>query len=265
MKRNAIAVLFFLISLMGASCSKVFTNGEPVTEQRYLGQRFETVCIYNNVNVNLISSNHPHLELTCPENLIEKVTTEVKGDSLIIKNENDFNWLRSYDYSIDLNIYYDSLREVTFASIGDLHCSDSIRGYSIMSIDTLTIDTLNIDTIETHWNRRFVLRIKEGSGDIYLCFNCDVLKTVFSFGTSKVTLRGYAGYTEHYVKSYGCIHAEDLNSNIVKVMSESTNDTYVWARGQLIAHLYSIGNLYYKGHPWIEKDCHGEGNVFKLE
>ncbi len=274
MKRNAIVVLFFLASLMAASCSKVFTNGKPVTEHRNLGQRFETVCIYNNVNVKLVNSTRQGIELTCPENLIEKVTTEVKGDSLIIKNENDFNWLRSYDYSIDLTVYYDSLREITYASIGDLRCTDSIRGYGTISTDTipLEIDTtgidtthVGIDTIVTTMSRHFVLRIKEGSGDIDLCFNCDVLKTVFSFGTSKVTLRGIAGYTEHYVKSYGCIHAETLNSNIVKVMSESTNDTYVWARGQLIVRLSSIGNVYYKGHPWIEKECTSDGDVFKLE
>ena len=274
MKRNAIVVLFFLVSLMAASCSKVFTNGEPVTEHRNLGQRFETVCIYNNVNVKLVNSDRQGVEVTCPENLIEKVTTEVKGDSLIIKNENEFNWLRSYDYSIDLTVYYDSLREITYASIGDLRCTDSIRGYSTISTDTipLEIDTtgidtthIGIDTIVTTMSRHFVLRIKEGSGDIDLCFNCDVLKTVFSFGTSKVTLRGIAGYTEHYVKSYGCIHAETLNSNIVKVMSDSTNDTYVWARGQLIVRLSSIGNVYYKGHPWIEKVCTSDGDVFKLE
>ena len=196
MKRNAIVVLFFLVSLMAASCSKVFTNGEPVTEHRNLGQRFETVCIYNNVNVKLVNSDRQGVEVTCPENLIEKVTTEVKGDSLIIKNENDFNWLRSYDYSIDLTVYYDSLREITYASIGDLRCTDSIRGYSTISTDTipLEIDTtgidtthIGIDTIVTTMSRHFVLRIKEGSGDIDLCFNCDVLKTVFSFGTTKVT------------------------------------------------------------------------------
>ncbi len=272
MKRNAIAVLFFLVSLLTASCSKVFTNGNPVSEHRSLGRRFETICIYNNVNVKLVNSDHQGIELTCPENLIEKVTTEVKGDSLIIKNENDYNWLRSYDYSIDMTVYYDSLREITYASIGDLRCTDSIRGYGELTVDTIVIDSITVDSITTyitsidsHWNRSFVLRIKEGSGDIDLCFNCDVLKTVFSFGTSTVTLRGMAGYTEHYVKSYGCIHAETLNSNIVKVMSESTNDTYVWARSQLIARLSSIGNVYYKGHPWIEKKCTSDGQVIKLE
>ena len=275
MKRDIIAVLFFLVSLLTASCTKMdklFNNGEPVTEQRNLGRRFETICIYNNVNVKLVSSDRQYIELTCPKNLIEKVTTEVKGDSLIIKNENDYNWIRSFDYSIDMTVYYDSLREITYASIGDLRCSDSIRGYSTLLIDTIPLDsiqldTLNIviDTIETHLSHNFVLRIKEGCGDIDLCFSCDVLKTVFSFGTSKVTLRGKAAYAEHYLKSYGTIHAENLNSYIVKVQSQSTNDIYVWARNVLEAYLSSIGNVYYKGNPWIVQECTNEGQVIKLE
>ena len=277
MKRNVIAVLFFLVSLTAASCSKVdalFNNGEPIAETREVEHRFNTISMYNNVNVKLVQDNHPHLELTCPKNLIDKVKTEIEGDTLYIRNENNFNWLRSYDYSIDMTVYYDSLREITYASIGDLRCTDSIRGYGSLVTDTITIgaDTTGVDTalvvidsVMTYWSRNFVLRIKEGSGDIDHCFDCDVLKTVFSFGTSKVTLRGLAGYAEHYVKSYGCIHAETLNSNIVKVMSDSTNDTFVWARSRLIARLTSIGNVYYKGHPWVAKECSGDGDVIRLE
>ena len=262
MQRNVIAILFILVSLMVTSCQKMdalFKNGEPVTEYRTVGQNFTVVSMFNNVNVKLVQDRHPHLELTCPKNLIEKVTTEVKNDTLVIKNENDFNWIRSYDYSIDLTVYYDSLRSVNYYSIGDLRSIDSIIGMKAQSIDSTEI---GIDTISTH---NFILRILEGSGDINLTFNCNVLKTVFSNGTSKVILKGYAGYAEHYLKSYGVIHAEDLNSNIVKVMSQSTNDAYVWAQSVLYAYLYNIGNAYYKGHPWIEAHCEGDGRVIKLE
>ena len=247
---------------MAVSCTKMdtlFNNGEPVTEHRSVEHQFNVVSMFNNVNVNLVQSSHPHLELTCPKNLINKVITEIDGDTLFIKNQNEYNWLRSYDYSIDLTVYYDSLCEVHYASVGNLTCSDSIHGIGKQVIDTTELE------IDTLWSRSFVLRIKEGSGDIKLCFNCDVLKTVFSFGTSMVKLYGYAGYTEHYMKSYGCIHAEQLNSNMVKVLSESTNDTYVWAKSKLTAQIRSIGNVYYKGNPWIEKEIIGDGDVIKLE
>ena len=262
MRRIIIAVLFSLVSLMMASCSKMetlFTNGEPVTEQRGLGHHFEAIKMYNNVNVKLVHDNHPRLELTCPKNLIEKVTTEIDGDTLVIKNENDYNWLRSYDYSIDLTVYYDSLRQIDFASIGDLRCTDSIRG-----IQELTIDSTHA-VIDTIWARTFNLNVKEGCGDIDLTFNCNVVKNNFSNGTSLVTLRGIAEYTEIIMRSFGTVHAENLNSNFVRVQSHSTNDAYVWARTKLTVWLYSIGNVYYKGNPWIVQECTNDGQVFKLE
>ena len=262
MKRNVIAVLFFLVSLMVASCSKMealFTNGEPITEQRSLGHRFTAIKMYNNVNVKLVHNNHPRLELTCPKNLIEKITTEIDGDTLVIKNENDFNWLRSFDYSIDLTVYYDSLRQIDFASVGDLLCTDSIRG-----IKELTIDSTDA-VFDSVWTRSFYLNVKEGCGDIDLTLSCDVVKNNFSNGTSLVTLRGTAQYTEIMMRSYGAIHAENLNSNFVRVQSHSTNDAYVWARTKLTVWLYSIGNVYYKGNPWIVQECTNDGRVIKLE
>lgn len=259
MKRNAIAVLSSLVSLlMLGSCSK-FSNGEPVSEQRSLDHRFETISMYHNVNVRLVHDSHPRVELTCPKNLIEKVTTEVMGDTLYIKNENDLNWLRSFDYSIDMTVYYDSLREIDFASNGHLFCTDSLKGMWEMTIDTVE------DIIDTLYTRNLLLRVKEGSGPIDLTIDCDVLKDYFINGTADINLRGRANYAEHISRSYGPIHAEALNTNLVKVQSRSTNDIYVWARTELSATLYSIGNVYYKGHPWIDEHCLGEGRVVKLE
>lgn len=262
MKRKHIAVLFFLVSLLTASCSKMetlFTNGDPITEQRSVGQHFEVIRMYNNVNVKLVQSSHPHLELTCPENLIDKVITEIEGDTLTIRNDNDHNWLRSYDYSIDLTVYYDSLSRIEYASIGKLLCTDSIRGVVETHIDSTE---MGIDTVRT---KSFYLHISEGCGDIDLTFKCDVLKTNFSNGTSRVDLRGVSGYTEITVRSYGVVHAETLESNFARVQSESTNDTYVWARAGLRAWLYSIGNVYYKGNPWVVKECTNDGQVIKME
>ena len=90
MKRSLIAALYFLVSLLTLSCSKVdalFVNGEPVTETRSADEPFEIICMYNNVNVNLIQSNRPRFELTCPKNLIDNVVTEIRNDSLIIRND----------------------------------------------------------------------------------------------------------------------------------------------------------------------------------
>lgn len=262
MIRKHIVILFSLVSLLTASCSKMdqlFNNGEPVTERRDIGQSFRAISMYNNVNVKLVQDSHPHLELTCPENLIGKIITEVKDDTLVITNENEFNWLRSFDYSIDLTVYFDSLSSVNFASIGDLICTDSLRGISEMAIDSTE------NGLDTVWTRTFALNINEGCGNIDLTLSSNVVKCIFGNGTSEVTLRGLASYTEIIMRSYGLIHAENLYSNFVRVQSHSTNDAYVWARTGLRVWLYSIGNVYYKGNPWIVKECTSDGQVIKLE
>jgi len=261
MKREAIAVLFFLVSLLTVSCSKMdqlFNNGEPVTECRDV-EAFHCISMYNNVNVKLVQSNRPRLELTCPENLIANVTTEIEGDTLVIKNQNEYNWLRSYDYSIDLTVYYDSLRQINYASIGDLTSTDSIRGVGELSIDSTEFG------MDTTIVRSFHLQINEGCGSIDLPLTCGVVKCIFGNGTSEVTLRGVSAYTEIIMRSYGVIHAENLCSTYVRVQSQSTNDAYVWAKVGLRVWIYSIGNVYYKGNPWISQQCEGSGQVIKLQ
>ena len=259
MKRKRIAALYFLISLLTISCSKMeglFTNGEPITESRSASEPFKIICMYNNVNVNLIHSQHPHFELTCPKNLIDNIVTEIRNDSLIIRNDNDFNWLRSYDYSIDMDLYFDSLCEINYASIAKLTTQDTLFG------------CLMTDSLDSISRRTFMLRTKEGCGNIDLTFNCDMLRDRFFNGTSKITLRGTAGYTEHIIRSYGTVHAEALDANMVTVLSESTNDVYIQVRngGSLNAELFSIGNLYYKGNPHNPHiRCYSEGRAIKME
>lgn len=255
MKRNHIAVLFFLVSLVLASCSK-FSNGDVVIETREIAPRFNAICMYNNVNVKLVQSDQPHLELTCPKNLIDKVTTEFSpsGDTLIIKNENTLNWLRSYDYSIDLTVYYNALLEINYASIGDLRCSDPIEGYSVRVFDPASNEYV--------LRNYFYLNINEGSGDIDLAIHCNILKNKFSNGTSHVALKGIVGYAEHVTRSYGLIDASKLQTNIAVVESSSTNDVYVWAESKLDVQLYSIGNIYYKGNPAISVNaCTNDGRL----
>lgn len=264
MKRKSIVLLFFLVSLTLFSCNKIdglFSNGKPVTESRNLDSRFNSISMFNNISVELVKSDSQHIELTCPENLIDKITTKLKGDSLIIRNENDFNWLRSYDYECKLTVFYDSINQIEYASNGNLTARDSLKGFTVL--DTIK-DISGNDSLIIK-NKTFYLNITEGSGDIDLTFNCNILKDEFSNGTATVRLQGEAGYAEHLLRSYGKLDARNLNSNIITILSNTTNDAFIWARTQIKAEVNSIGNVYYKGNPYIEKYISGEGNVYPIE
>ncbi len=264
MKRNSIVLLFSLVSLIMVSCGKtgnIFSNGEPVTQERLLDKRFHAIRMHNNVDVELIQSSNPHVEISCPENLIDRITATVEDSTLVIRNENTFNWLRSFDYECNMKIFYDSIGKIEFASIGKLIARDSLRGLAVF--DTLKDINGNDSTVLKKMT--FTLNILEGCGDIDLTFNCDILKSSFSNGTSFVTLKGNAGYAEHLLRSYGKYDARDLNTNIISLQSNATNDAYVWARTQLKVEIGSIGNVYYKGHPYIERHIHGDGQIIPLE
>ena len=275
MKRNLILLLIFVVAeLLLASCQKLDDSlyGELTTTEIPLESDFKSIFVYNNVNVLLKHSNNPRIELSCPSKLADKITCNITGDTLYIRNENDFNLNFSTNYTCEMTIYYDVLRSIDFASIGYLKCdpNDSIRGFIAPPsfTDTIISDSLLVDTIVDL--DHFYLYISEGSGDIDLTFSCNLIKLFFINGTSKVTFRGKANYCEFYLRSYGQLDARYLNANFVRISNASSNDAYVWAtRDQelsgLKAWIYSRGNIYYKGHPSITFEKHGEGNLIPLD
>lgn len=227
---------------------------------------FKSICIYNNLCVTLKQSHNPRIELTCPSKLADKITCKISGDTLNLRNENDFNLNFSTNYTCEMTVYYDILRTIDFASIGYLRSApgDSIRGYT--PPPTIS-DTLFADTIINP--EYFFLNINEGSGDIDLNFCCGLIKCFFNNGTSKVNLRGCANYCEFYLRSYGQLDARNLKANFVRANNTSPNDTYVWAIKDeepvgLIARIYNRGNIYYRGHPSITFVNQGQGQLIPL-
>ena len=263
MKRNHIAVLFILVSLIAASCSKSpFTNGKPVSESRAVGH-FRAIRVHHNVNVTLKHSDRPRLELTCPENLIDDITTEILGDTLFIKNENTLNWLRSYDYDINLTVYYDSLREINFASNGWLKCA---QGDTLFGTSFYIEDSINNNEQSRLVVNAFRLNVNGGSGDIDLNIKCAVFINKFITGTSKMTLKGEVAYVEHDYQSYGPINAAELMCTFVRIRTSSPNNIYVSTKNDLKVRIFGIGNIYYKGNVIPEIITHtGKGQVIKIE
>lgn len=274
MKRNhALLVIFAVTELLLASCQKMDEHlyGEVATVEIPIETSFKSICIYNNLSVNLKHSNNPRIELTCPSKLAGKISHEVVGDTLLLKNENGFNLNFSTNYQCEMTVYYDTLRAIDYASIGYLKCAsnDSIRGYREPASvnDSIINDSIFTDTIVKP--ESFFLNINEGSGDIDLTFSCGLIKLFFNNGTSMVSIKGKAHYSEYYLRAYGQLDARNLKSNYVRINNASPNNAYVWAIKDaepvgLIARIYNRGNIYYKGQPTITFEKHGVGRLIPL-
>src|SRR3972149_5567093 len=71
------------------------STGDLVREQREVGD-FSSMEVYNNVNVVISQDTLNQVIIEAGENLLEEITTEINGATLVIRNNNKCNWVRSY-------------------------------------------------------------------------------------------------------------------------------------------------------------------------
>ena len=238
MQRVPLLFLAF-VSVLFSSCGKdlFFANGPIVEEDRQIEGIFQVIELYDNVNVNLLQRteemvpNQTHIHLRASENLLPKITAEIHGDTLTIRNKNNLNWLRPYDFTLDMTVYYDSIREISFLSNGKL-TTDNLRGCVLPEVDTLS---------------HLYLYIEGGSGDIQLLTHCRRLHTTYDFGTATVTLKGDAriAYTSSSYNCHGPIDASALETNIHYIYAYGTNDIKAKAYYEINATNQNNGSVYY--------------------
>lgn len=238
MQRAPLLFLAF-VSLLLSSCGKeiFFSNGDTKDEIRRLEGGFSVIEMYDNVNVHLkhradtMAPGLTHIYLRTGENILPNITTEIHEDTLTIHNENILNWLRPYDITIDMTVYYDSIREIIFLSNGDLR-TDTLRGYMMLDLDTLP---------------HLYINVEGGAGDIQLLTHCRRLHTTYNFGTATLTLTGDAriAYTSASYNCHGPIDATGLETNIHYIYSYGTNTIKAKAYHEINANNHNNGYVYY--------------------
>ena len=279
-------ILLACVSLIFGSCHK-FSNGDVTTRTRQISEHFEIIEMYDNVDVKLRHSNADTIGgtivITTGENLYENITTEIKEtqknvthngvtdslvfNKLIVRNENTLDFLRPYDYPLEMTIYYDTLLELVFNSNGNI-ITDTLRGYNYWT-DFSTSDGGTFDTLKSN----LTIRVHGGSGNFDVLTNCFRLMTHYQYGTSKLTLRGQAVRAETYgdYDCHGVIDGYDLEAiSYHQVTSLGTNMIIARAFHQIIARNENIGHIYYvkyrkkaktiiwghweDGHHWVPND-----------
>lgn len=256
MKRRLDIMLLVCISLLCFSCKK-FSNGD-VTERTFqLEQPFQIVEMRNDVNVTLThcDANNPagKIVIKTGENLIDNISHDIEEmeitvghdgitenltlNKLIIRNDNTLGFLRPYDYTVDMTVYYDTLLKLIFNSNATL-TTDTLRGYNLWTEfsgnDSLT-SNLHLD-------------INGGSGDFHVTAKCYLLRTKYLHGTSNLYLYGYAerAETSGYEDSHGIIDGKNLEADIYHTVNyRGTNTVIAKAFNHVNATNDNIGRIYY--------------------
>lgn len=239
--------LFIIILIALTSCKRdnlndCFTNAGEVVEESRSATYFETVNMYDNVNLVIEQGTDFTIRIKGGENLLSAITTDISDSVLNIHNTMKCNWVRNYENEITVYITSPSLKSIRYESSGDL----STQGL-------LTIDELEINA----WG---------GSGSINLEVECNILNLGLHYGTVDFNVTGRAVTTTIYANSFGPFYCEQLNSNIVFIRNSGTNDCYIHANHILGAEITSVGNIYYSGTPYdLNYNCTGTGQLIKLE
>lgn len=218
-------LLFTLIACKRENLNDCFTNAGNVVIKDRSSVYFDRINLNDNINLVIREGDEFKIQVEGGENLLQSVKTEIIDSVLTISNTMKCNWVRDYDNELIVYVTSPSLWSIRYEGSGD-----------ILTDGTITIDHLEINA----WG---------GAGKIDLDLNCNTLGLGLHYGTADFHASGTSSIFTIYANSYGPFYCEDMNSNIVYIKNNGTNDCYIHANHILEAEINSVGNIYYSGNP----------------
>ena len=240
---NKITIVF-LISLIFSSCKKeqmddCFTSsGKEKTVQRLI-PKFTAIELNDRIDLNYFYSSSYYVEVTAGDNLIDNVTTSVKGDLLTIKNENKCNWVRSFKKKLVVNIHAPTFTDFTYRGSGEVNFIDTLKS--------------NV----------FRLNLWDASGDMYLLLNSNYIELKTHTGPGAIYSKGKCRELVAYLGGMGKLDAFSLQAEEVLAINKNTGSLSVQAERKLKAEILGPGDIIYLGNPEIELVKKASGKLIK--
>ena len=200
-----------------------FVMSQSLTSQTRDLDGFEKLRVSGGIAVTLIQSSDTKADIEIIKGDYDKLTTEVKGNTLVIKfKSKGLNWGNNNNKA-KINLYYSSLNSI------DISSGSSVKGEQAISSTRMDIDA-------------------SSGSSCSIEVNADRLNVDVSSG-STVTLRGDADQLEVDASSGSTYDGSKFESASVSVDASSGSSAKVWATERLIADANSGGSVMYKGNP----------------
>lgn len=221
------AVLMSSLSSCYKDHSLDFTKswGEETTENREVTGNFTRIRLEDDVDLTITPGNSYRIQVTGGENILSGIVTEISDSSLTIRNLNRYNWVRSYDKKLLVEVTLPHLFKLDYESTGTVNCTDTIRE------DSLFIDSHG------------------GSGFINMLVSTNLAHMSIHAGSADMNISGYCGSNFIYSASYGVFRCENLETINTYMHTKGTGDCYIQVSTTLEYQLDGKGNIYYRGKP----------------
>ncbi|TYB72591.1 DUF2807 domain-containing protein [Bizionia saleffrena] len=229
------ALLFITTTHAQWSNKTIKGNGNIITITRSTSDYAGIKCA-GSWDFVLVKGKEGTLTIEGEENLLDYIITEVNGDDLIIKTENNINLRTSFNKTITITIPFKDIDDVSLAGSGDITSK-----HTIISND-------------------FETKLA-GSGDIILDIEAKDT-TVVVTGSGDITLSGNTDTLEASVTGSGDIHAFKLNASTANVKVTGSGDIELLCKSSLKAKVTGSGDIVYKGKPSNKNNkVNGSGSI----
>jgi len=235
-----IIVLVILTGLI--SCSKnggtCLSNTGPIMMMYRPVSDFDSISINEYVNLILTHDSVTSVSVEAGQNIINGISTEVIDRTLVIHNNNECNWLRSYNKVINVYVSVKNLAKIIYNSSGNISTTNAL-GFQNLWIDV--------------WG---------GCGTIDLELNLNQGTFIEHMGTADFNLHGVCKISSIYAGDFGFFDCRNLETDYMYIKNYGSNDCYIRVERYLDATIGSIGSIYYRGEPdTLNSKIYGTGVV----
>jgi hypothetical protein len=221
------SLIAFMLSCKKAEDRSCFKSTGDDTERVVDLPEFSKLKLYKNLRFHLIQDTANYAVVKGGGNLINLVTFSMEDDFMAVHNENQCNFLRSYDRIIEVELHFKSINFVDFYG-----------SQSLTNADTIRADFFN-------------LYIDKGAGSVTLTIDADYANGNINEGAGDYTLKGKILFGHFQIRDNG--FADVTKLDIAEGIEIST-----WSTGTikcrvnqipLKVNIYRAGDVWYYGNP----------------
>ncbi|MBF7090524.1 DUF2807 domain-containing protein [Flavobacterium sp. ALJ2] len=232
-------IVVTLTALLFASCNfstnfkSINGSGKVVTEKRNIQGNFENVSVSNAIDLVIEQSDKTEISVEADDNLINKITTKIEGNTLVIKCDyNSFSNIKSKKVIVKMPI----ITNIKASSASTVKTINVIRG-----------EDINLDA--------------SSAADMNINIESDAI-TCETSSASNIAIEGKALKLNVSASSGSGINAKRMLANDIDAQASSGASIQVHPVLSLKAKASSGGNINYNSIPKsIEKKSSSGGNI----
>ncbi len=233
----SLALLLGLVWTMTSGCTYaaqgVKGDGNVVKQERSVGP-FSGIEVGGAFKVFLTQGSAEALVVEADENLLQYIDTDVRGNTLTIKNTKEINNPKA------LNVY------VTFKDLNELDISGACH---LVADDKLKFDNLELEC--------------SGASEVNLKMSAEKLSLDCS-GASQMELYGVAGSMDLDVSGASHLDASELEVKTCEADVSGASHAKIFVSDELSADVSGAASLKYKGDAVLkDHDVSGAGSLKK--